>query len=159
MLKKRNKELKIDLQGRPPWKKHWTHTLSFMVMYENVKVIHCTIKTNGCHDSHKIVHKMVKFMTCMDIMLYDSMKVINWTVLRPLYGETFANFAKLWQRILMNKILSWHTYGKPGLTAMVKHDDHAMSWYDHGDSCSLQYDHRMVIKKNIPWWWHGRHGK
>ena len=22
----------------------------------------------------------------------------------------------------------------PGLTAMLEHDDHAMTWYDHGDS-------------------------
>ena len=30
---------------------------------------------------------------------------------------------------------------RPGLTVMVKHDDHAMTWYDHGDSYSPWYDH------------------
>ena len=29
----------------------------------------------------------------------------------------------------------------PRLTAMVKHDHHAMTWYDHGDSYSPGYDH------------------
>ena len=28
-----------------------------------------------------------------------------------------------------------------GLTAKVKHDDHAMTWYDHVDSYSPWYDH------------------
>ena len=33
----------------------------------------------------------------------------------------------------------------PGLTAMAKHDDHGMTWYDHGDSYSPWYDHGKII--------------
>ena len=33
----------------------------------------------------------------------------------------------------------------PGLTAMVKHHDHAMTWYDHGDSYSPWYDHGKIM--------------
>ena len=57
----------------------------------------------------------------------------------------------------------------PGLTAMVKHDDHAMTWHHHGDSYSpllimlrschghheIQHDHGMAVMENImimPWW-------
>ena len=36
----------------------------------------------------------------------------------------------------------------PGLTAMVKHDDHAMTWYDHGDSYSPWYDHGMIMTRS-----------
>ena len=32
-----------------------------------------------------------------------------------------------------------------GLTAIVKHDDHAVTWYNHGDSYSPWYNHGMVI--------------
>ena len=33
-----------------------------------------------------------------------------------------------------------------GLTAKVKHDDHAMTWYDHGDSYSPWYDHGKIME-------------
>ena len=33
----------------------------------------------------------------------------------------------------------------PGLTAMVKHDDHDMTWYDHGDIYSPWYDHGKIM--------------
>ena len=33
----------------------------------------------------------------------------------------------------------------PGLTAMVEYDDHAMRWYDHGDSQSPWYDHGKIM--------------
>ena len=39
-----------------------------------------------------------------------------------------------------------------GLTAMVKYDDHAMTWYDHGDSYSPWYDHGDSYS---PWYDHG----
>ena len=41
---------------------------------------------------------------------------------------------------------------EPGLTAMVKHDDHYMTWYDHGDSYSPWYDHGDSYS---PWHDHG----
>ena len=28
---------------------------------------------------------------------------------------------------------------------MVKHDDHALTWYDHGDSYSPWYEHAKII--------------
>ena len=34
---------------------------------------------------------------------------------------------------------------QPGLAAMVKHDNHAMTWYDHSDSYSLWYDHGKIM--------------
>ena len=39
-------------------------------------------------------------------------------------------------------------YSVLGLTAMTKHDAHAMTWYDHGDSYSPWYDHGMIMS----WW-------
>ena len=33
----------------------------------------------------------------------------------------------------------------PELTAMVKHDDYAMSSYDHGDSYSPWYNHGKIV--------------
>ena len=61
---------------------------------------------------------------------------------------------------------------RPELTAMVKHDDHGMTWYDHGDSYSPWYDHGNSYSPwydhgkimswsswNIAWSWHGRRGK
>ena len=45
----------------------------------------------------------------------------------------------------------------PGLTVMVKHDDHVMTWYDHGDSYSPWYDHGMAVMK-IAWSCHCDHG-
>ena len=48
----------------------------------------------------------------------------------------------------------------PGLTAMVKHDDHAKTWYDYGDSYSPWYDHGKIItwsSWNIGWSCHGEH--
>ena len=50
----------------------------------------------------------------------------------------------------------------PGLTAIVKHNDHAMTWYDHGDSYSPWYDHGKIMawsSWNLAWSWYGRHGK
>ena len=50
----------------------------------------------------------------------------------------------------------------PGLTSIVKHDDHAMTWYDHGDSYSPWYDHGKIMSwslRNEAWSWYGRHGK
>ena len=39
--------------------------------------------------------------------------------------------------------------GSPiGLTAMVKHDDHAMTWYDHGDLSSPWYDHGKIMARS-----------
>ena len=105
----------FKLPGWNPWKKHWTHTLSFMVMYEDMKVIHCTIKTNGCHVSHK-VHKVVLFMSCMFMILYDSMTVINWTIIWPLYAlvekqECFVGFNMLlntFWKILADSFKNFH---------------------------------------------------
>ena len=34
---------------------------------------------------------------------------------------------------------------QPKLTAIVKHNDHAMTWYDHGDSYSPWYDHGKIM--------------
>ena len=31
------------------------------------------------------------------------------------------------------------------LTAIAKHDDHAMTWFDHGDSYSPWYDHGKIM--------------
>ena len=33
----------------------------------------------------------------------------------------------------------------PGLTAVVKHDDHALTRYDHGDSYSPWHDHGKIM--------------
>ena len=33
----------------------------------------------------------------------------------------------------------------PNLTDIVKHDDYAMAWYDHGDSFSPCCHHGMII--------------
>ena len=49
----------------------------------------------------------------------------------------------------------------PGLTAMAKHADHVMTWYDHGDSFSPWYDHckNMAWSSwDVAWSWYGRHG-
>ena len=40
--------IRVDLH-----KKHWTHKLSFMVVYEEMNVIQCTVKKSGYHDIHK----------------------------------------------------------------------------------------------------------
>ena len=45
------------------------------------------------------------------------------------------------------KSLELEIDGFPGLRAIVKHDDHAMTWYDHGDSYSPWYDNG----KSIAW--------
>ena len=47
----------------------------------------------------------------------------------------------------------WRLFTLPGLTAMAKHDDHAMTWYDHGDSYSPWYDHGDSYS---PWYDHGK---
>ena len=50
----------------------------------------------------------------------------------------------------------------PGLTAMVKHDDYAMTWNDHGDSSSPWYDYGKImswLSWNIAWSGYCRHGK
>ena len=52
-------------------------------------------------------------------------------------------------------------YLLPGLTAIVKHDDHAMTWYDHGDSYSPWYDHGNIMSwssRIIAWSCYGDHG-
>ena len=41
-------------------------------------------------------------------------------------------------------ILATKTKLCSGLRAMVKHDDHAMTWYDQGDSYSPWYDHGKI---------------
>ena len=35
--------------------------------------------------------------------------------------------------------------GLPGLTAMAKHDDQSMIWYNHSDSYSPWYDHSNIM--------------
>ena len=45
-------------------------------------------------------------------MLCDSTNVITWTKLWPVDGEKCVTFVILWQRILMCKKVTWHTYGK-----------------------------------------------
>ena len=43
---------------------------------------------------------------------------------------------------------------------MVKHDDHAMTWYDNGDSYSPWYDHGKIMSWsswNKTWSCHGDH--
>ena len=42
-----------------------------------------------------------------------------------------------------DKVIFW--IESPGLTAIVKHGDHAMTWYDHGDSYSPWYDHGKIM--------------
>ena len=54
------------------------------------------MKTNYCHEINKKsqrIHKTVEFMTCM-AMLHDAMKVMNWTILKPLNGQTSVAFIK-----------------------------------------------------------------
>ena len=44
---------------------------------------------------------------------------------------------------------------------MVKHDDHAMTWYDHGESYSPCYDHGNIMSWsswNMAWSCRGDHG-
>ena len=41
----------------------------------------------------------------------------------------------------------------PGLTAIVKYDDHAVTWYDHRDSYSPWYEHGDSYS---PWYDHGK---
>ena len=43
------------------------------------------------------------------------------------------------------KILSSSQTSYPWLTAIVKHNYHAMTWYDHGDSYSSGYDHGKIM--------------
>ena len=54
-----------------------------------------------------------------------------------------------------------HQQRQPELTAMAKHDDHGMTWYDHDDSYSPRYDHSKIMawsSWDVAWSWHGRHG-
>ena len=66
--------------------------------------------------------------------------------LSPVSASVYKRFYKEALHLKMNF---------PGLTAMVKHNDHAMAWYDHGDLYSPWYDHGLVIMEYsmIMLWW------
>ena len=54
-------------------------------------------------------------------------------------------------RILSNRssVKGIFDTSRPGLTAMVKHDDHAMIWHDHGDSFSPWYGHGKIMPLSL----------
>ena len=68
----------------------------------------------------------------------------------PMLGETFCDInskhAHRSGHLFSSPnvyILSWRDF--PGLTAMLKQDDHVMTWYDHGDSYSPWSDPGKVM--------------
>ena len=107
------------------------------------------------------------FSYCSFFYLYWEL----WKYASSLYSTLLSNFYQSHQFIFINLdseewcfrlgIFKW-LLRKPELTAMVKHDDHAMAWYVHGYSYLPWYDHGKIkswSSWNIAWSWHGHPGK
>ena len=76
-------------------------------------------------------------------MAHNCSQLILQTLLKfesILAGVKFV-YVKPYNRNLSLRLRNVLPYTFLGLTAMVKHDDHAMTWYDHGDSYSPRYGH------------------
>ena len=113
--------------------------------------------TEKNHNNAGVLHILIfsrRFSTITKKFDYFSISVFyDWTF-HPKYDVPF--YTKFY--IFDTRI--HQAFRTPGLTITVKYDDHDMTWYGHGDSCSPWYDHDKVMAWslcNVVWSWYDRH--
>ena len=135
------------------------YCLECLIQYlkRSVKWINYSRESKVCKTNFLFILPKPRFFALLAKKFKKNLRFLGRSLIKSKKSKIFARNARKF-KILTSEL---RYQALPGLTAMVKHDDHTMTWYDHGDSYLPWYDHGKIMawsSWNIAWACHADKG-